>query len=96
MADKLDGKRWPDGRYFQMQPGSHELQVRFDYDVEGGGVSGFNDITDRTCYIVVHYDHFAPGQRYRLEARNAGITISGRLYDAQHQMVAEDREVTCI
>lgn len=96
MADKLDGKRWPDGRYFQVQPGSHELQVRFDYDVQGGGFSGFNDITDRTCYIVVHYDHFAPGQRYRLEARNAGITVSGRLYDAQHQMVAEDREVTCL
>ncbi|MDB6049072.1 MAG: lipoprotein [Pseudomonas sp.] len=96
MADKLDGKRWDDGRYFQVQPGSHELQVRFDYDTNGLGFTGFDDVNDRTCYIVVHYDNFAPGQHYRLEARNAGVTISGRLYNAQHQMVAQDREVTCI
>lgn len=96
MADKLDGKRWDDGRYFQVQPGRHELQVRFDYESYGGAFSGFADVTTRTCYIVLDYDHFAPGQRYRLEARNAGITISGRLYDAQRRMVAEDREVTCL
>ncbi|MDY7562511.1 hypothetical protein QN382_17295 [Pseudomonas sp. 10B1] len=96
MADKLDGQRWGDGRYFQVQPGSHELQVRFDYQPNGIGLSGFDNVGDRTCYIVLRYDHFAPGQRYRLEARNAGITVSARLYDAKRQMVAEDREVTCL
>lgn len=96
MADKLDGKRWPDGRYFQVQPGKHELQVRFDYETDGILGNAFFEGTSRTCYIVVDYDSFAPGQRYRLEARNAGVTISGRLYDAQRKMVAEDREVTCI
>jgi hypothetical protein len=96
MADKLDGKSWPDGRYFQVQPGKHELQIRYDYETNGVLGSAFFDGWSRTCYIVVQYDHFAPGQRYRLEARNAGVTISGRLYDAQKKMVAEDREVTCI
>ncbi|MGV8919591.1 MAG: hypothetical protein ACOH2R_17620 [Pseudomonas sp.] len=96
MADKLDGKSWPDGRYFQFQPGSHELQIRYDYVTNGSGFIGFDDVTMRTCYIVVPYDHFEPGQHYRLEARNAGVTISGRLYDAQRKMVAEDREVNCI
>jgi hypothetical protein len=95
MADKLDGKSWPDGRYFQVQPGKHELQIRFDYETDGLLGSAFLDASNRTCYIVIAYDHFAPGQRYRLEARNAGVTISGRLYDAQRKMVAEDREVTC-
>ena len=96
MADKLDGKRLDDGRYFQVTPGSHELQMRYDYEVYGGGFGGFMESTSRTCYIVLRYDHFAPGQHYRLEGRSAGITISGRLYDAQRQMVAEDREVTCL
>ncbi|MDB6146015.1 MAG: lipoprotein [Pseudomonas sp.] len=96
MADKLDGKSWPDGRYFQVQPGKHELQIRFDYETNGILGSAFLDGWSRTCYIVVDYDNFAPGQHYRLEARNAGVTISGRLYDEQRKMVAEDREVTCI
>lgn len=30
MADRLDGKRLDDGRYFQVTPGKHELIVRFD------------------------------------------------------------------
>ncbi len=37
MADRLDGKRWPDGRYFQVTPGQHELQTRFQFEVRGGG-----------------------------------------------------------
>jgi hypothetical protein len=37
MAERLDGMRWPDGRYFQVKPGAHELVVRFDFEVNGGG-----------------------------------------------------------
>jgi len=97
MADKLDGKSLNDGRYFQVPPGSHELQMRFDYELfGGGGFGGIMESSERTCYIVLKYDHFEPGQHYRLEGRVAGITVSGRLYDAQRQMVAEDREVNCL
>jgi hypothetical protein len=39
MADRLDGKRLEDGRYFQVTPGKHELVVRFDFEVYSGGFS---------------------------------------------------------
>lgn len=97
MAEKLDGQRLRDGRFFQVSPGSHELEVRFDFEVFGGG--GFGVLTEpqeRLCYLSVRYDHFEAGQRYRLEARNLAFTPSARLYDAKREIVAEDRQVRCI
>lgn len=37
MAERLDKQRLRDGRFFQVTPGSHELIVRFDFEVPGGG-----------------------------------------------------------
>lgn len=36
MAESLDGRKLNDGRYFQVEPGSHELEVRFDYEMYAG------------------------------------------------------------
>lgn len=64
MAQRLDGKNLPDGRYFQVSPGSHELMVRFDFEVPtGGSLNGFGQTADRTCFITLQYDHFEAGQR---------------------------------
>lgn len=97
MADKLDGKNTYDGRFFQMPPGSHELQVRYDYEYRSGGLgmstSMFNELT---CYIDVHYDGFAPGQRYRLEVRHIANDITARLYDAERKVVAREGDINCI
>lgn len=35
MSDQLDGKRTPDGRYFQVPPGAHELEARYEFEVTG-------------------------------------------------------------
>ena len=40
MAQRLDGKNLNDGRFFQVPPGSHELMVRFDFEVPTGGSFG--------------------------------------------------------
>ncbi len=69
MADRLDGKRLDDGRYFQVTPGKHELVVRFDYEIYAGGM--LTSPKDRTCYLTVRFDDFKAGERYRLEARAA-------------------------
>jgi len=95
MADRLDDRRWPDGRYFQVTPGEHELIVRFDFEVYGG--IGFNtDTFERKCYITLRYEHFQAGQRYRVEAREIGLRPSARLYDSQRQIVAEDSHINCL
>jgi len=97
MAEKLDGQRLRDGRYFQVSPGSHELEVRFDFEVYGGGGLGvMSEPQERLCYLTIRYDHFEAGQRYRLEARSLAFTPSARLYDAKREIVAEDRQARCL
>ncbi|MDD0976526.1 hypothetical protein [Pseudomonas fontis] len=95
MADRLDGQRLNDGRYFQVTPGPHELTVRFDYEVHSGGFS--IDPVERSCYLKIRYDGFQAGQRYRIEARAPAMQPSAYLYDAQRTVLAEEsNDIFCI
>jgi len=95
MADRLDGQRLTDGRFFQVPPGMHELTVRFDFEVSAGGFT--TDPTERTCYLKIRYDGFQAGQRYRIEARAPAMQPSAYLYDAQRKVVAEEQnDIFCI
>lgn len=96
MADRLDNQRLSDGRYFQVTPGSHELRVRFDFEVFGGGPGLLNTPLERICYLTINYDHFEAGQRYLLEARSIAFSPSALLYNAKREIVAEDRESYCL
>src|SRR5690606_15362150 len=58
MAERLDNQRLNDGRFFQVTPGSHELRVRFDFEVFGGGGSLLTGPVERLCYLTIRYDHF--------------------------------------
>ena len=97
MAQRLDGKNLNDGRFFQMPPGSHELMVRVDFEVPtGSGFGGLGQTTERTCFMTLQYDHFQAGQRYVLEGRSLAFTPNIRLYNAERQLLAEERSVNCI
>lgn len=96
MAERLDKQPQRDGRFFQVAPGSHELTVRFDFEVFGGGLAMNTDPQERLCYMTLRYDHFEAGQRYRLEARSLSFTPSARLYNAKRQIVAEERQINCV
>lgn len=96
MAERLDTHRMTDGRFFQVSPGSHELMVRFDFEVFTGGRSMFSDPQERLCYLTLNYDGFQPGQRYRLQARSLGFNAYARLYNAEGRVVAEERLVNCL
>ncbi|WP_392893088.1 hypothetical protein ACF6ZU_13225 [Pseudomonas migulae] len=96
MAERLDNQRLSDGRFFQVTPGSHELKVRFDFEVFGGGGGLMTGPVERLCYLTIRFDHFEAGQRYRLEARSLAFTPSARLYNAKREIVAEDRDTDCI
>ncbi|AYC30894.1 hypothetical protein D3880_00165 [Pseudomonas cavernae] len=95
MANRLDGKRWNDGRYFQVDPGTHELEVRYQFEIGGGaggmGGMGMNaEPSLLTCYLEIRYDGFSAGQRYRLEARNAANQPMAWLYDEQRKVLARN------
>lgn len=96
MAERLDNKRLNDGRYFQVAPGSHELMVRFDFEVFIGGMGMFSDPQERLCYLTVNYADFQPGQRYRLQTRSLGFNAYARLYNAEGKVLAEERLVNCL
>lgn len=96
MAERLDKQRTTDGRYFQVTPGSHELMVRFDFEVFVGGMGMFSDPQERLCYLTLNYADFQPGQRYRLQARSLGFNAYARLYNAAGKVLAEERLVNCV
>lgn len=97
MAQRLDGKNLNDGRFFQVTPGSHELMVRFDFEVPtGGSLGGLGQTAERTCFMTLDYANFEAGQRYRLEGRSLGYTPNIRLYNAARQLLAEERSVNCL
>ena len=96
MADRLDGKRWPDGRYFQVTPGQHELQARFQFEVRGGGGLGMmSEPLRMTCEIRLRYDDFVAGQRYRIEARQQLMKAQAWLYDEHRNVVARGEVRRC-
>ena len=97
MAQRLDGKNLEDGRFFQVPPGSHELMVRFDFEVNtGAGIGGLDQTRDRTCFMTLQYDNFQAGQHYVLEGRSLAFTPNIRLYNAARQLLAQERSVNCI
>ncbi|WP_061238665.1 hypothetical protein [Ectopseudomonas composti] len=96
MAQRLDGKRWPDGRYFQVTPGKHELETRFQFEVRSGGSIGMQSEPLRmTCEIRLRYDDFAAGQRYRVEARQLLMKAQAWLYDDQRNVLARGEVLRC-
>lgn len=97
MSDKVDGQRTADGRYFQVTPGKHKLEVRYDYEYSFGGLGISTDIyNELTCYVTITYDHFEAGHRYRLDVRNMANSIDAQLRDEQRKVLAEEGEVFCI
>jgi hypothetical protein len=95
MAEQLDGKRLDDGRYFQVSPGAHRLEVSYRFEVPAVlfGLDSFTQL----CYLRLDYAHFAAGQRYRLDARSirAWLPTESWLSDAQGRRLAEGQELIC-
>lgn len=94
MANRLDGTRLDDGRFFQVPPGAHELEARFQFEVHGGG-NLMSEPIQRTCEIRVRYDSFEAGQRYRLEARPLSMNAQAWFYDDQRNLLARGKILRC-
>ena len=93
MAHRLDGMPSRDGRYFQLGPGAHELQLRFQFEVPGGGVD--HEPRQTTCLLRVRYADFVAGQRYRIEARPLQYRAQAWLYGEDRQILARAEVLRC-
>ncbi len=95
MSDRLDDKRTPDGRYFQVGPGAHELEARYEFEISSGGLGEFSETQYLRCTMVIRYDDFQPGRRYLFQARSLGFTPQGWLYDEQRNVLARAEAEHC-
>lgn len=95
-ANALDGLDWAQGRYFEVPPGKHRLQVRLQFDISGGSGrehTGGGDV--RTCMLVLDYDNFEAGKKYQLKAGTALRRGWVRLYDSQGTVLSRGKQLRC-
>lgn len=90
-AQRIDGSKVNDARYFQVSPGQHQLQVRLTY--ERGGSNTVD--SQRRCLVDIAYPEFAAAQRYSIRALAKGWTVRAWLYDSAGQRIIESKPVRC-
>jgi hypothetical protein len=94
-ALKVDEKPSIDKRYFEVQPGSHELIVRYQFAVEPTNIGPDTEPLWRDCQLSVKFKDFNAGQRYQLRAGNVGFRPWAKLYDQQRNVVGRGKPAGC-
>ena len=78
-AMRLDGEKLRDGRFYQLSPGAHRLELRLGYARKGMGGG-----SDRLyCRVELDYGRFAAGQRYNIHAIAMGERRGWPLVDRE-------------
>ncbi|MBC3363638.1 hypothetical protein [Pseudomonas sp. SWRI154] len=94
-ALEVDAKESIDRRYFEVQPGSHELTVRYQFAVEPGNIGPDAEPLWRDCRLNVKFKDFNAGQRYQLQAGSIGFRPWAKLYDQQRKVVGQGTPAGC-
>ena len=91
----VDKQAANDKRYFEVQPGSHELKVRYQSPVQPSNIGPNAETLWRDCQINVKFDDFNAGERYQLQAGNIGFRPWARLYDQQRKVIGKGTPAGC-
>lgn len=94
-ALEVDEKKSTDKRYFEVQPGSHELTVRYQYAVDPTNIGPGTEPLWRDCQLSVKFKDFNAGQRYQLKTGNIGFRPWAKLYDQQRKVVGQGQPAGC-
>ncbi|WP_199010535.1 hypothetical protein [Pseudomonas protegens] len=89
MAERVDGRKVDDGRYFQVKPGAHRLDVTLFEENVG-------DANQQDCNGHLSYSGFKAGEHYKLVESSLGSEVSARLYDAQGKQLASTQDFNCM
>ncbi|KAF1031499.1 MAG: hypothetical protein GAK37_00809 [Pseudomonas sp.] len=89
MAERVDGKRIDDGRYFEVQPGAHRLDVTL-FEEEAG------DENQQDCQGHVEYKNFKAGEHYTLVESSLGTAIRAELKDSHGKSLAQTDDFSCM
>lgn len=95
-AEQVDARDWDDKRYFEVQPGSHELTVRYQFAVDPTNIGPERDgPLWRDCQLKVSFKTFTASERYQLEAGSLGFRPWAKLYDQQGRVVGQAKPAGC-
>lgn len=95
-AYRLDGELVRQLRVPDLPPGTHELQVRYQFEVPGG-MSTLGQLSEprrRTCILGIEGE-FSAGQRYRVTAYRLGWQPVGYLEDAAGERLVRASVIRC-
>lgn len=95
-ASAVDEQPLDDPRFFQIEPGSHRLDMRYLFEVSAANVGATAPALQRDCRLALDYEAFQAGSRYRLQAGANGFRPWARLYDEQGRLLASAREEGCL
>ncbi|WP_397458462.1 hypothetical protein AB3464_28160 [Pseudomonas asplenii] len=89
LAEKVDGKSINDGRFFEVTPGAHKLDVMLVEIPVGDG-------NQEDCSGQVSYQQFRAGEHYKLVESSLGDEVSARLVDSHGKEVAHTGDFQCM
>lgn len=90
-AQRVDGKKVTDGRFFILEPGQHKLSVRLSYE-RGGQIEGTGW---RNCLAEISYADFYAAEKYSIRALARGYTARVWLQSEHGKRLAESQSVKC-
>ena len=94
-AEQVDAKEWTDKRNFEVQPGSHELKMRYQFAVDPTNIGPNSSPLWRDCELSLSFKTFNAGERYQLEAGSLGFRPWAKLYDQQRNVVGQAKPGGC-
>lgn len=89
MAEDLDGKRLNDGRYFEVKPGAHRLDMNLI-------VEGYGDDGQVNCQTGITFDQFKAGEHYKLVESSLGNEYRVKLEDAHGKQLGHSKDFSCM
>lgn len=88
LADRIDGQRVNDGRYFEVAPGAHQLQMTLIHGTDG--------VSEPICMGHLDYGNFQAGERYTMSVSSEGQTAMVSLLDSQGKQVGQSARIRCV
>lgn len=94
-AVEVDDKSWDRTRYFEVDPGTRELTVRYQFTVDPTNIGPVDSPLWRDCQLNLKFNDFSAGQKYRLQAGSIGFRPWAKLYDEQQKIVGSGVPAGC-
>lgn len=88
LAQRVDGRNVNDGRYFEVKPGAHRLDMTLLSGADGNS-------TDLNCMGSLDYNGFKAGEHYQVNASSEGLKANVSLVDSHGNQLAQSKNFKC-